>query len=175
MPSNNKKSSKKKKSNNNNTNNSNAGRFVPGSTGHGVVDDEEGPLEFSSKPAEHRPVPNMSIDADAMKASVLSVSNPSATTKRFVRAYQLVESMEAGAKLLASRYDVGNQQQQDISIDVLKQDRDYIQYCVSLIEANALTDQRVGVTAFIYHKFPLPSCWAATTKLAPLEGKDSQI
>jgi hypothetical protein len=185
MPPNNKKSSNKKKGSSNNNNNYNnisssnamprpnaAGHFGPGNTGHGVVD--EGPLEFYSEPTEHRQVPSMSMDQDSMKRSVLSLSNPSATAKRFARAYQLVESMEAGAELLRCRYGAdGNQG--DICIDVLKRDRDYIKHCVSLIQANVLTDQRVGVSAFIYHKFPLPSCRNAVRWLAPLEGKDSKI
>jgi hypothetical protein len=120
MPPNNNKSSNKKKSSNNNNNNNNnsnnntnnalprhhaAGRFVPGNTGHGVVD--EGLLEVYSKPTEHRQVPNMSMNTDKMKRSVLSVSNPSATAQRFITAYQLVESMDAGAERLAFKYDVG--------------------------------------------------------------------
>ena len=125
------------------------------------------------KPTKHRQVPNMSMDGALFRSSVLGVSNPSATAKRFVHAYELVDAMEANAELLGSRYDVGNHG--DWSIDDLKQDPVYLKQCVSLIQANALTDQRVGISAFIYSTFPLPSCWSAVTKLAPLEGKDSQI
>jgi hypothetical protein len=142
--------------------------------------------QLYSKPTEHRQVPtSVSMDGALFRSSVLGVSNPSPTAKRFVRAYRLVDAMVANAKILRLRYhadaDAGGVagaggNNKSFSMDDLKQDPVYLKQCISLIEANTLTDQRVGIDGIVYYTFPLPSCWNAVTKLAPLlEGMDSKI
>jgi hypothetical protein len=126
-----------------------------------------------SKPTEHRKIPDMTPNGDLLKSSVLRASkNPSATAKRFVKAYQLVDSMEANAVILGRRYDCSGSQG-DPTILELKKDVIYMKQCVSLIEAMSLTDQRVAVTSSVVENFPLPSCWCHVITLAPLEGKNS--
>jgi hypothetical protein len=126
------------------------------------------------KLTEHRKIPNLTTNVALFKSSVLGASNPSATAKRFVQAYRLVDSMEANADVLGSRYDCkGN----DLPIGELKKDVIYMKQCVSPIEAMSLTDHRVAVSSIIgeiVKNFPLPSCWCHVITLAPLEGEDSE-
>jgi hypothetical protein len=166
-PNNKKKSSNKKKASNNR-----ATRQHDGVTGE--LEETRG---IYSKPTEHRKIPTGSPDALLLKSAVLGVSNPSATAKRFVRAYQLVDCMEANADILGVTYGAkgDDTRVKDVPIDELKKDMLYMKQCVSLIQAMSLTDQRTAISAVIFQNFPLPTCLKYVAKLAPLTGKDSQI
>jgi hypothetical protein len=166
-PNNKKKSSSKKKSSNNNA-----------SRQHGGVAGElEETREFYSKPTEHRKLPTRNPDGVLLKSAVLGVSKPSATAKRFVQAYQLVDCMEANADILGVRYGARGDDTRvdDVNIGELKNDVIYMKQCVSLIQALSLTDFRTSISGVIFQNFPLPTCWCQFTTLAPMEGKDSQI
>jgi hypothetical protein len=168
MPPNNKKKSSNKKK----TSKNNASRQHDG-----VAGELQETRDFYSKPTEHRKLPTRSPDGLLLESAVLGVSNPSATAKRFVQAYQLVDCMQANADILGITYGARGDDTRvdDVLMYELKNDVIYMKQCVSLIQAMYLTDMRTSISGVIFQNFPLPIGWCNFPVLAPLEGKDSKI
>lgn len=118
--------------------------------------------------------PNMTLDGPSMqrKLSSLPTKNRSATAERLIRAHEMIDEIET---LQASRQDdFGGEN--DVDINILKDDPSYIRECVLWIKAFISSDFRVvNVTSNVLFGSPLPSCWMHITSLYPLDENMPQL
>ena len=146
---------------------------------------------YHCKPAKLRSAPNLSVEAEAVKAGVMSAAAPSGsgindrdgssannsqispTLQRFATAYRLMDDLE---RRLEQNYPLPSgkrSSEMEPNVTKLSSDATHMTICVDLLRALALTDHRVGIPASVLRHLRLPECAVHVTSLKSLPAGSS--